>query len=105
VSLNAMASSATVTVSNLGDGDLSWTAASDNAAVTATPNASAENSTEVTIAATDFSQSYAAHVSFTNAENAADAEVVTVNISTSSSGAMPGTSAPGTGGSSIVRDR
>ncbi|MFO7973030.1 MAG: PKD domain-containing protein [Candidatus Hydrogenedentota bacterium] len=80
VSLSQDSPSATVTVSNTGEGTLSWTASSNDPAVTVTPDTFTGNSKEVTIATSDFSEDATAQVTFTNAADAADAEVVEVTI-------------------------
>ena len=80
VSLSQSAPSTTVTVSNAGGGTLSWTATSNDAAVTVTPSTFTGNSTVVTIATDDFSEPYTAHVTFTNNADAANSEVVTVHV-------------------------
>ena len=80
VSLSQGSSSATVTVSNIGGGILSWTASSSDAAVTVSPAYFTGNSKVVTISTSDLSGSYTAQVTFTNDDNAANIEVVTVSV-------------------------
>lgn len=70
----------TVTVSNVDDGTLSWTASSNDVAVTVSPSSFTGNSKVVTISSDDFSESYEADVTFTNDADGGDTATVTVSV-------------------------
>lgn len=80
VSLTDSSTSDTVTVSNKGDGTLSWTASSSDRAVRVSPSSFSGNSKEVTIVSDDFSESFDAEVTFTNDADAGDTAVVAVSV-------------------------
>jgi formylglycine-generating enzyme required for sulfatase activity len=90
VNLSQASPSAIVTVSNAGGGTLSWTAESDDAAVTASPSSYTGNSKQVTASTSDFSESYMAQVTFTNNDDASDYEVVDVSVTGSGGTVTPG---------------
>jgi len=80
VTLSPGAASATVLVENIGDVTLSWTAESSDLRVTASPDVFMGNSIEVSISATDFSQTYDAEITFINDADETDREVVGVSV-------------------------
>jgi alkaline phosphatase len=80
ISLDADNRSAIVTITNLGERGLSWTATSTDDQLTLTPNAHTGDGREVTIRANDFSANYTAQVIFTNLADPGDHETVTVNV-------------------------
>jgi alkaline phosphatase len=78
--LRLVSRSATVTVTNLGEVDLSWTATSSDATLTISPDLFTGTSREVTIATDDFNTTRTAQVTFTNDADPADREVVEVTV-------------------------
>jgi len=92
VTLSPSAPSISLSIINAGTGTLSWTAFSNDPRVSVSPASFTGNSAEVSIGATDFSESYPALVTFTNADDPEDHEVVNVAVTGSAS---PGDPTPG----------
>jgi len=86
VSLDSSNTSATVTVSNAGDGTLSWTVSSSDPAVTVTPSSYTGNSKPVTISIDDFTESHTVYLTFTNYDDSSDTVNVTVSVTGNTGG-------------------
>ena len=80
ISLSSASTSETVTVSNVGDGTLSWTAVTNDVAVSVSPSSYTGNSKIVTISSNHFSESFDAQVTFTNDAEGGDTAIVTVSV-------------------------
>ena len=81
MSLSHSGEIAAVTVSNGGEGTLSWVATSSNKAVSISPESFTGNDKEVIISTNDFRNSYNAQLTIRNVSNPLDTERVEVSVS------------------------